>query len=229
MTDCVHGCEFTGEHRTACDGTGCRGCLPKPGVPYWCEGCRWRIGDQVAALPGLAHDIAARRDGRTAPTSRTERRGVNRDPASPSPAYDGFDEVVQWACAWEDVFRRLLHQSPPARASWDADRGRALGDACRHLHTHLRPVLSADPWASIDFGRELGDLVGRLVRGAGVDHLVHHLPLPCLNPRCDRLALVRHDGSETVECRACGTRWTWDDYDRLAGAYAHIQQKETTP
>lgn len=226
MTECAGGCVYPGEHQVACErGEACTGCLPVPGDPFWCEGCRGRLGELVAALPGLAHDVAARRDGMLAPSGRAERAGASPDPASLSPGFDGFDEVVQWACAWEDVFRRLLGDSTPQEPSWTARRGRALSGACRWLYARRDAVLGCDSYASVDFGRELGELTRRVERGAGVDRLVHHLPLPCL--RCDRLALVRRDGSETVQCRACQGRWAWDDYDRLAGAYAHVARQET--
>lgn len=226
MIDCAHGCVLPDEHGKDCPDRDCTGCRPAPGRPYWCPNCQHRIAERIAALPGLAHEVAARRDGRLAPTGRTERAGAQVDPASPSPAFDGFDDVVQWACAWEEIFRKLLGAQTPQEPSWGARRGAALSDATRWLHANVGPVLACDAWASVDFGHELAELVGRLVRGAGVDRLVHHLPLPCL--RCDRLALVRHDGSETVECRACGRRWSWDDYDRLAGAYAHVVRQEAT-
>jgi transposase-like protein len=53
-----------------------------------------------------------------------------------------------------------------------------------------------------------------LVRSvAGRTELVHKLPAPC--PSCDRLALIRANGSSTIECEACHRRWTEQDYERL--------------
>lgn len=48
---------------------------------------------------------------------------------------------------------------------------------------------------------------------AGKTKLVHRLPAPC--PRCERMSLVRHNGSEVVQCEGCGVRWGFDDYTRL--------------
>lgn len=48
---------------------------------------------------------------------------------------------------------------------------------------------------------------------AGRGELTHRLSAPC--PRCDRLALVRENGTSEVECRACGDRWGEDEYAAL--------------
>jgi hypothetical protein len=51
----------------------------------------------------------------------------------------------------------------------------------------------------------------KVVSGRG--ELTHRLPAPC--PRCERLALVRDNGTSEVYCKACGDRWGEDDYKRL--------------
>lgn len=53
-----------------------------------------------------------------------------------------------------------------------------------------------------------------LVRfAAGKTKLVHKLPSPC--PRCERMTLVRYNGTEHVTCESCGVRWPEKDYTRL--------------
>lgn len=53
-----------------------------------------------------------------------------------------------------------------------------------------------------------------LVRfAAGKTKLIHELPSPC--PRCERMTLVRHNGTEHVTCESCGVRWPEKDYKRL--------------
>lgn len=59
----------------------------------------------------------------------------------------------------------------------------------------------------------------------GQKRLVNHLPVPC--PRCERSALEREDGHDTVFCSACGRAWTFDEYERLCGILAN--RKELVP
>jgi hypothetical protein len=47
----------------------------------------------------------------------------------------------------------------------------------------------------------------------GKTKLIHPLPAPC--PRCEYMTLVRHNGSEVVQCETCGVRWPESDYHRL--------------
>lgn len=53
---------------------------------------------------------------------------------------------------------------------------------------------------------------------AGMNRFVNRLPTPC--PRCERVALERADGSETVTCAACGRPYTWDEYRQLCGLFS---------
>lgn len=47
----------------------------------------------------------------------------------------------------------------------------------------------------------------------GLTRLTHRLPVPC--PRCERPALLRRDGDDTVHCATCAHRLPWDDYQDL--------------
>jgi hypothetical protein len=47
----------------------------------------------------------------------------------------------------------------------------------------------------------------------GRTRLINRLPAPC--PRCEYLALERHDGSETITCAHCARHYTWDEYWNL--------------
>lgn len=104
---------------------------------------------------------------------------------------------------------------------WDPDARRTLTAAVRYLDTWHTAWLSS-PMA-VDAGRETLSLARRAAAATGRDRVVHHLPLPCL--RCDARALRREDGSETVFCRSCDARWTADDYDRLAYAFADGERR----
>jgi hypothetical protein len=82
-----------------------------------------------------------------------------------------------------------------------------------------RAALDAD-WVTrdgIDGALELLRLHGLVRFAAGQTKLIHRLPSPC--PRCERMTLVRHNGSDMVKCEACPTSerawWTEDEYQRL--------------
>lgn len=49
---------------------------------------------------------------------------------------------------------------------------------------------------------------------AGKTKLIHKLPTPC--PRCERIALCRHNGTDHVVCEGCGAFWPKEQYKRLA-------------
>lgn len=63
----------------------------------------------------------------------------------------------------------------------------------------------------------LFDLHHRARTLTGLTRLVNRLPTPC--PRCERVALERADGSETITCAACGRPYTWNEYRQLCGLY----------
>jgi ribosomal protein S27E len=65
------------------------------------------------------------------------------------------------------------------------------------------------------------DLHQRVRALTGQRRLVNHLPVPC--PDCERTALTRDDGSETIECGACGQRLTWDQYEQSCTLLARIE------
>jgi len=220
---------------------------PIPGAPVWCRNCQTAIRDALGRLPELAAYAASMPGGKLAQTAETEGRFATRDGSpSGSPAWDVADEIVRWALRWEDLLRAHLGQvyetpklvraalftkvtdlNRPARlvalgpVLKDPTARRKLTAAVRYLDTWLTPLLSS-PMA-LDSGRQTLNLARRAVGATGRDRVVHHLPLPCL--QCDKKALRRDDGSETVYCRACDSRWTWEDYDRLAAAYAHGRPK----
>lgn len=56
------------------------------------------------------------------------------------------------------------------------------------------------------------DLHYRAKAVAGLRRLVHRLPAPC--SYCQRLALERPDGSDTIRCAGCGSCWTWEEYEQ---------------
>lgn len=82
-----------------------------------------------------------------------------------------------------------------------------------------RPAKDA-PWIvrdGIGAALELHRLHGLVRFASGQTKLVHNLPAPC--PRCERMSLVRRNGSDLVECELCPRKerawWSIDEYKRL--------------
>lgn len=220
--------------------------LPKPAEPVWCRACADRIKAATVDLDELWVDVEPRDDGQLAASGRVERVGTRVDAPSQSPAFDYWDDVASWAVTWAETLSEWLANRDrayvvefdddpadpdPLLLGWKVyldpatntpDEVRPyLGSAVRYLVGHMSAVLSAP------FAREYGDEVTGLARRCrvafGVDDLVHHLPLPCL--QCDRKALRRRNGQDRIRCIACGASWTQDDYDRLSVAFRHIQER----
>lgn len=184
---------------------------PVPGQPIWCRDCQDDIRQALHRLPDLAAAVYSRTDGRLntgADTGDRTRHGNRTGSPSGSPAWDTVDETIRWACSWEDALRQHL-----GHASLETADRRLLTGATQYLANHVTAWLCWDDVA-VDAGHETFRTVRELERAAGRDVLRHRLPAPCLS--CDRRALVREDGSETVECGFCHRRWSWDDYQRLA-------------
>lgn len=192
---------------------------PTPGQPVWCRPCADAIRAALGSLPDHA---VARRDGRTAPGDttgdRTRHATGGLAAPSPSPAFDELDELEAWARGWvEALADHLRHDAPSLRPRVDGVPARNLTGHVRYLQGHATALLSA-PFA-VDVGRETLAVAHRLERTAGHDRVRTRLAEPC--PTCDVRALVREDGLDYVECRACGRLWSEAEYDRLAVVLTH--------
>lgn len=199
----------------------CPNHITRPGTPTWCHPCTTRITTALRDLPHLAAQLALRGltdNGRLANTGQAGRATHTKIAGSPSgsPAWDAADEIITWAHQTETALRNHLNHSHPARTYTPAHGTTAarvihLEASVRYL-THWATALLAAPFA-IDVGQQVFELARRAERAAGLDRLIHHLPVPC--PSCDTRALTREDGADQVECRACGRVWTEHDYGRL--------------
>lgn len=232
------------EHPDGLDEKVLRRGLAVVGQPVWCRDCADTIRVATGRLPEIAASAGARRDGQLAPAPRAERHGTAVAPPSPSPGWDTVDDVITWAVTWaETVADYLANSGREYRIEFgrlDEDReigwkvytdhavpqpvptvDRTLTSCAAFLQHRMTAVLSA-PFAK-DYGLELTSLVRRSEKVAGVDDLVHHLPLPCL--QCDRKALQRKDGKDLIVCKACKASWTQESYDRLSVAFRHSQER----
>jgi hypothetical protein len=189
------------------------------GAPVWCHPCGDRIRTALDALPGLAGELALRGisdAGRLAATGEAGRATHAKVTGSPSgsPAWEAADEIIEWAVGVEDQLRAHLQHARVVRATVAASaavRVNYLDRSVSYLMQWISALLAA-PFA-LDAGRQALELARRAERAAGLDRLVHHLPVPC--PSCDTRALTREDGAEQVDCQACGRVWLEDEYRRL--------------
>lgn len=216
--------------------------VPKPAEPVWCRECAGRIRIATTELVQLWADVEPRDDGQLAAGGHTERLGTRVAPPSPSPAWDYWQDVATWAITWAEAVSDWLANRDRAyliefgepedgHLGWKvyldgptatpASVPPALTSAVGYLTGHMSAVLSAP------FAREYGDEVTGLVRRCrlafGIDELVHHLPLPCL--QCDKKLLRRKDGQDRIRCIGCGASWTQESYERLSVAFRHVQER----
>lgn len=194
------------------------GIEPRRGQPIWCRPCQKQIADAISRLPQLAIDLLniAGADGKIAATGESDatRKATMAGSPSASPAWDALDEIVTWAAATGDKLRGYLGQRPAAADWWAGStqrRGLVLTESVDYILEHRTALLCARNARKV--GRQALQLVRRAERAAGVDELVHRLPAPC--PSCERMALVRDNGAEQVDCRACHRSWPESDYRRL--------------
>lgn len=105
--------------------------------------------------------------------------------------------------AHDDLADHLNHEPPPHPGSREYGR-------VAHAHHYLTSwfhQLCTYP-AAADTAEALYDLDRHIRRGLGKTDPQRFLPVPC--PACDLLGLVRtialDDGTDSVECRACGEK-----------------------
>lgn len=103
---------------------------------------------------------------------------------------------------------------------WSAEGGR-----CGELHVrtvwrdgYQEPVESS----GVDGALRLLSLHHRARKLLALDRRVFRLPEAC--PACSVAALEHPDGSDAVDCRQCGVRFTWDEYRRRTDPLAGLEE-----
>lgn len=195
----------------------------EPGQPVWCRPCADRITATLPRVLDLLVEARTRTDGRLntgRDTGDGTRRGTRTGSPTGSASLDVADEVTAWLA--DQVDELADHLGHATRSRRDT-RGRLLhaSDAARYLANHASAWLCT-PWA-VESGRDALAWVTRLERTTGLDRLRHRLKAPC--PACDRLTLVRDDGSDLVQCAACRASWDESAYQRLVGVLADEQKR----
>jgi Zn ribbon nucleic-acid-binding protein len=118
-----------------------------------------------------------------------------------------------WARDWREArggLERLPDPFVPALASW----------LLRRVDDAMGVHLAIDEFFH-DVRRTHGALRGQL---GLVDVPDYKRGVPC--PKCETLALYRANGSEWVECGACGSMLTTDEYDTYVAALAAQMRQE---
>jgi len=183
------------------------------GDPVWCLYCRGQIRGLLNQLPRLAKTLYLMHGAiATEQSARKEHRAGAASPAL-SPSYLFADEIIQWACSWEDACRRLLGAQPASRPSWGPGGIVALFDAVSFLNRSLIRILE-ERVISQDFGLELAKLHRSAIRATGEDQSYRRMRAPC--PVCDLVALSVRSGEDQVRCRHCGRTMSLDEYERWA-------------
>jgi len=126
-------------------------------------------------------------------------------------ATDVLDLLVRCAADWAgyaeglaiDRYDRMPH--PHGR---EAQRFATTLD---YLYLHADRLL--DSGLAEEFNRKVVRMTLVARRAVHADDPIAHLPAPC--PRCNRKALIRHNGKDQVVCAACRSIWPCEQYEFL--------------
>jgi ribosomal protein L37AE/L43A len=101
-------------------------------------------------------------------------------------------------------------------------RGRRMGARAAWLLAHLPALVKSE--AGADAGMELIDLARRGRQVLGLTNPPERKSVPC--PECDAVALIRHMGSDTVACAACGRRYSGEEYDQAVAMNVAFHERD---
>lgn len=211
--------------------------LRDPRTPLVCDACRSRLRSWLRELPGLLAELdetrfepAVRHDvGGKVTGSRERRLPIRVDPTDLlGPAKHvlllgedqiGYESVASeldfWVRDWREArggAERLPDPDVRTLASWLERRAE---DAC-DAHPAIDEMFTA-------IRRIRLTLLGQLGKFDVPDY---KKGVPCR--RCDTMALVRHNGSDWIECGNCPELLSPDEYDRWCGLLA-AAAKSVTP
>lgn len=188
---------------------------PRPTAHGMCRGCRRRYAVVIDRLALHYPTIRA-----TLPVPISTRNTV------PSRVkVDQFGHPREWA---SDMCREIVtllmitsmrlavvleHPCPVQRKSAEPQRAAQAYHYLSMWHAELCAMPD-----SASYAEALIDLDKRMLRGLGATEVKVLLPVPCSNPECGLLTLVKsveHVGSidlGVVECQVCGLRLAEDEY-----------------
>ncbi len=181
----------------SCTGKTCRGDAYALAGAMLCSHCTSRLERQLAELPARLHLAHSLHDGRQTPR-KSDRRGGE----TPAPVNVDLLDVLNAIPAVLDSWARMVCEERSLRGPDTHDRlpGWLLGQL---------DWLIRQPWVD-DFADELNDLCHDLERLTRVNKHRHRLEPPC--PQCAARELGRWDGTDQVDCDACGKAWPERQY-----------------
>ena len=187
MSDCLSGCVLTSQHRTDCEGRGCRGCLPRPAEEgHLCAWCWQRLLATLAEIPSLVVHLREI----SKPYAESGPMEINATPGDPAlgsvlaRAWLEADELKSQVVSWGHA---VLDDCPAASRGPNASPW--FGDVLGWMQPHLR-WCATQPWIDVMLS-ELSNDVSRLKATWPTPDMVEHtrhVPVPC--PRCDQLSLL---------------------------------------
>lgn len=192
------------------DTTGPLHCGAEPGRSGWCDSCTRAVHHALAALPEVYVELHL-----ALTPGGTVGEPVSGSSTAPIPIRTDVralsDTVLGVTTLWETELRADLgHSTPPPRGR----EAPTLLGAVRYLVNYLPEAIT--------YSNHGAHLVLRLRHHArlllGQTRLIHRLWAAC--PRCGVAALERLDGSDWVNCQACGAGWDGRGYDALVRAQA---------
>lgn len=187
---------FVDDPPLICTGKSCVDRYAAPGTML-CGDCTRRLERQLAETPATLTLLHALHDGR-----QTPRRSDRPAGTTPSPLNDEVHD--------------LLQHIPAVLASWTQQvcedrglRGPDTHDRCPAWLLGQLDWLIQQPWVD-DMADEINDFAHAAERLVRVRPHRYRLEPPC--PSCAARELGRWDGTEQVDCDACGRAWPEQDY-----------------
>jgi ribosomal protein L37AE/L43A len=187
------------------DATGPLECGAEPGRGGWCGNCALAVHHALADLPEVYVELHL-----ALTPGGTVGEPVSGTATAPIPIRTDVralaETIVGATTAWERELRIHLGHSAWWRRGREAP---ALLGAVRYLASYLPEAIA--------YSNHGAHLVLRLRHHArlllGQTRLIHRLWAAC--PRCAVAALERLDGSDWVNCAACGAGWDGRGYHHL--------------
>lgn len=213
----------------------CRRRDPREG--YSCGPCRSRLRSWLGEIPDLYTRLLAEP---LAPSGSPAKGGPvtgSRDRPIPirvdlfdlthygaGEALYGVDQVGHvpvWMTlqTWTADWMQVLDRGETGPAWW-------VGGFCEWMRERVDDVCDIHPAideAFTDIRRLHGAIKAQL---GDVEVPDYKKGIPCRNERCNALALVRHNGSDFIECGECPAVLTPEEYDRWVRALASAMKKE---
>lgn len=199
-----------------------------------CDACTRHLERAIVDLPRDYVDLETALHG----TTRGLRQLVSGTPELPTPPdltiHAQQEALLHEAQCWAESTADRIGVEWDTQDARDSRPGAVLQRASQLLSGALSAFLALRDvvhigWINgtctphyrdgLDGADTLLNLQHRTRALTGHKKLVHQLPVPC--PHCERSALTREDGDDTIECAACALRMTWEEYERSCTLLAH--------